>query len=122
MRAKAASFNPLGDYCLVVTESMDLFVICVERIVSGTEVMGKASSGLSWHREVVSQVYRAAPGPDSGDGVTSVLGAESFLCHYTTHCFSLCRCCTFLACDCRMNCPEACTCLHDEVSGIFNSE
>ena len=49
-------------------------------------------------------------------GVTSVLGAESFLCHYTTHCFSLCRCCTFLACDCRMNCPEACTCLHDEVS------
>ena len=54
-------------------------------------------------------------------GVTSVLGAESFLCHYTTHCFSLCRCCTFLACDCRMNCPEACTCLHDEVSGIFNA-
>ena len=41
---------------------------------------------------------------------------DTFLCHYTTHCFSLCRCCTFLACDCRMNCPDTCTCLHDEVS------
>ena len=84
MRAKAASFNPLGDYCLVVTENMDLFVICVERIVSGTEVMGKASSGLSWHREVVSQVYRAAPGPDTGDGVTSVLGAPSCVLWWET--------------------------------------
>ena len=84
MRAKAASFNPLGDYCLVVTESMDLFVICVERIVSGTEVMGKASSGLSWHKEVVSQVYRAAPSSDSGDGVTSVLGAPSCVLWWET--------------------------------------
>ena len=41
---------------------------------------------------------------------------EQFLCHYTTHCFSLCRCCGFFACDCRMSCPEQCTCLHDEVS------
>ena len=84
MRAKAAAFNPLGDYCLVVTENMDLYVICVERIVSGTEVMGKASSGLSWNREVVSQVYRAVPGPDSGDGVTAVLGAPSCLLWWET--------------------------------------
>ena len=41
---------------------------------------------------------------------------EQFLCHYTVHCFSLCKCCGFLACDCRMDCPEMCTCLHDEVS------
>ena len=84
MRAKAAAFNPLGDYCLVVTRNMDLYVICVERIVSGTEVMGKASSGLSWNREVVSQVYRAVPGPDSGDGVTAVLGAPSCLLWWET--------------------------------------
>ena len=80
MRAKAASFNPLGDYCLVVTESMDLFVICVERILSGTEVMGKASSGLSWNKEVVSQVYRAA----SGDGGAGVLGAPSCVLWWET--------------------------------------
>ena len=38
-----------------------------------------------------------------------------FLCHYEVHCFSLCKCCGFLACDCRMDCPDLCTCLHDEV-------
>ena len=36
------------------------------------------------------------------------------LCHYTEHCFSLCRCCTFLACDCRMKCPDPCSCYHDQ--------
>ena len=46
----------------------------------------------------------------------SQMTRDTFLCHYDTHCFSLCRCCTFLACDCRMNCPDTCTCLHDEVS------
>merc|ERR1719438_439403 len=44
----------------------------------------------------------------------SLATRDTFLCHYETHCFSLCRCCTFLACDCRMNCPDMCTCLHDE--------
>ena len=36
-----------------------------------------------------------------------------FLCSYTTHCFDLCRCCDFYACDCRMQCPSGCTCQHD---------
>jgi len=36
------------------------------------------------------------------------------LCQYTEHCFSLCRCCTFLACDCRMKCPDPCSCYHDQ--------
>jgi hypothetical protein len=36
-----------------------------------------------------------------------------FLCSYTTHCFDLCRCCDFYACDCRMQCPTGCTCQHD---------
>lgn len=38
---------------------------------------------------------------------------EDFLCSYTTHCFDLCLCCDFYACDCRMQCPSGCTCQHD---------
>ena len=36
-----------------------------------------------------------------------------FLCEYTTHCFDLCRCCDYYACDCRMQCPSGCYCQHD---------
>jgi hypothetical protein len=43
---------------------------------------------------------------------------ELFLCNYSSHCFSLCRCCTFLACDCRMKCPDSCSCFHDQVTRI----
>nr|XP_040577571.1 toll-like receptor 6 [Lepeophtheirus salmonis] len=39
---------------------------------------------------------------------------EDFLCSYRTHCFSLCMCCDFFACDCRMQCPEGCDCYHDQ--------
>ena len=38
---------------------------------------------------------------------------EQFLCPYETHCFSLCKCCDFDACDCEMTCPDNCTCYHD---------
>jgi len=38
---------------------------------------------------------------------------EDFLCPYVTHCFSLCQCCDFDACDCEMTCPDDCTCYHD---------
>ena len=38
---------------------------------------------------------------------------EQFLCPYTTHCFALCQCCDFDACDCEMACPDNCTCFHD---------
>jgi len=38
---------------------------------------------------------------------------EQFLCPYTTHCFALCQCCDFDACDCEMSCPDNCTCFHD---------
>ncbi|XP_044738100.1 toll-like receptor Tollo [Chrysoperla carnea] len=37
-----------------------------------------------------------------------------FLCKYDTHCFSLCHCCDFDACDCEMTCPQNCTCYHDQ--------
>ena len=44
--------------------------------------------------------------------VKSVL-PEQFVCSYQTHCFSLCMCCDFYACDCRMQCPDGCSCYHD---------
>ncbi|XP_060524610.1 toll-like receptor Tollo [Cylas formicarius] len=37
-----------------------------------------------------------------------------FLCSYETHCFALCHCCDFDACDCEMTCPTNCTCYHDQ--------
>ena len=38
---------------------------------------------------------------------------DQFLCPYETHCFDLCMCCDFYACDCRMQCPYGCECEHD---------
>lgn len=45
-----------------------------------------------------------------------LIEAESsqFLCTYKTHCFALCHCCDFDACDCEMTCPTNCTCYHDQ--------
>ncbi|KAL2717613.1 toll-like receptor Tollo [Vespula squamosa] len=39
---------------------------------------------------------------------------SQFLCKYETHCFALCHCCDFDACDCEMTCPLNCTCYHDQ--------
>ena len=38
---------------------------------------------------------------------------DEFLCTYKTHCFALCHCCEYDACDCEMTCPDNCTCYHD---------
>ncbi|XP_073995187.1 toll-like receptor 6 [Rhodnius prolixus] len=45
-----------------------------------------------------------------------LVDAESsfFVCPYKTHCFALCTCCDFDACDCEMTCPQNCTCYHDQ--------
>ena len=59
LKVKNVSFNPLGDYSLVVTENFDLYVLCVEKILAGNEMEGKASSGLSWNKEVVTGVFSA---------------------------------------------------------------
>ncbi|KAI9562947.1 hypothetical protein GHT06_010403 [Daphnia sinensis] len=40
--------------------------------------------------------------------------SSNFLCTYETHCFALCHCCDFDACDCEMTCPTNCTCYHDQ--------
>lgn len=39
---------------------------------------------------------------------------NDFLCKYDTHCFPLCHCCDFYACDCNMQCPSGCSCFHDQ--------
>lgn len=38
---------------------------------------------------------------------------SDFLCPYESHCFALCHCCDFFACDCEMICPNNCRCYHD---------
>ncbi|KAL4148215.1 hypothetical protein QTP88_002498 [Uroleucon formosanum] len=43
------------------------------------------------------------------------LKPSQFLCEYESHCFSVCECCDFDACDCEMTCPDNCTCYHDHV-------
>nr|ANG08899.1 toll family protein LongTollA2 [Parasteatoda tepidariorum] len=40
--------------------------------------------------------------------------SSQFLCQYKNHCFALCHCCEFDACDCEMVCPENCTCFYDQ--------
>lgn len=40
--------------------------------------------------------------------------SSDFLCRYQRHCFTLCHCCEFDACDCEMDCPENCTCYSDQ--------
>ncbi|OWR44348.1 putative toll [Danaus plexippus plexippus] len=40
--------------------------------------------------------------------------SHQFLCKYDFHCFALCHCCDFDACDCEMTCPNNCTCYHDQ--------
>lgn len=52
------------------------------------------------------------------NGVTVVrplmdLKPQDFLCKYESHCFALCHCCDFEACDCKMTCPDRCSCYHD---------
>ena len=39
---------------------------------------------------------------------------SNFLCKYKSHCFALCHCCDFDACDCEMMCPDNCTCYYDQ--------
>ncbi|XP_015178999.1 PREDICTED: slit homolog 3 protein-like [Polistes dominula] len=41
------------------------------------------------------------------------LKSKDFLCRYEAHCFALCHCCDFDACDCEMTCPDNCSCYHD---------
>lgn len=39
--------------------------------------------------------------------------SSNFLCRYKSHCFALCHCCEFDACDCERTCPVGCNCYYD---------
>lgn len=39
--------------------------------------------------------------------------SNQFLCKYDVHCFTLCNCCDYTACDCKMECPKKCSCYRD---------
>ncbi|XP_076373422.1 toll-like receptor Tollo [Tachypleus tridentatus] len=51
-----------------------------------------------------------------GNGMVplSKVHLSQFLCQYKSHCFALCHCCDFDACDCEMVCPENCSCYYDQ--------
>ena len=80
-----------------------------------------------WHDLTCSLHNRPDPGSPSASpaGNASAPGGghlvlplpqvqlSEFLCPYSTHCFALCMCCDFFACDCRMKCSEGCDCYHD---------
>ncbi|KAK3849454.1 hypothetical protein Pcinc_043795 [Petrolisthes cinctipes] len=75
-------------------------------------------SGLRQHPRVMDldKVICTLPYPRAQENRVSFLETQpsQFLCPYTSHCFALCQCCDFIACDCQMNCPEGCSCYHDE--------
>ncbi|XP_055333585.1 toll-like receptor Tollo [Paramacrobiotus metropolitanus] len=38
---------------------------------------------------------------------------DAFVCPYNEQCVPSCHCCDYAACDCKMTCPDNCTCYHD---------
>lgn len=90
----------------------------------------------SFHRQVGGQLRAAAPSDGAHphhhhlyqqsnspslirqqqqETMIDLFGADSsnFLCRYKSHCFALCQCCEFDACDCEMICPSGCNCYYD---------
>ncbi|KAJ8683352.1 hypothetical protein QAD02_019144 [Eretmocerus hayati] len=74
--------------------------------------------GLRQHPKVMDleSVYCRLP-YDRRRSFVPLLDAKpsQFLCVYTGHCYALCTCCDFDACDCEMLCPANCTCYHDQI-------
>ena len=64
----------------------------------------------------LDKVTCTLPYPRSNDNLVAFLETQpsQFLCPYSSHCFALCQCCDFIACDCQMTCPNKCSCYHDD--------
>nr|ANG08894.1 toll family protein LongTollB [Parhyale hawaiensis] len=64
----------------------------------------------------LDKVTCTLPYPRSNENRISFLETRpsQFLCPYSSHCFALCQCCDFIACDCQMTCPTGCSCYHDD--------
>lgn len=65
----------------------------------------------SHHSHTIKQTMR---GESSLISRQSELLSSVHLCPYKSHCFALCNCCDFDACDCEMSCPENCSCYYDQ--------
>lgn len=72
---------------------------------------------MSIHHPSDHQTFAALYRQHASDNPTmiDILTADSsnFLCRYKSHCFALCHCCEFDACDCEMICPNGCNCYYD---------
>lgn len=64
------------------------------------------------HGQLQQHHQTAARQQDSMIDLLSV-DSSNFLCRYKSHCFALCHCCEFDACDCEMICPTGCNCYYD---------
>ncbi|KAK8722150.1 hypothetical protein OTU49_012504 [Cherax quadricarinatus] len=63
----------------------------------------------------LESIYCQMPFARTGAFIALVeVNPSQFLCQYETHCFALCHCCEFDACDCEMTCPDGCGCYHDQ--------
>ena len=82
---------------------------------------GNLLSGNSYHRDQYlpdstdKKSHRIGSIDESADQTVPIMQVkkQEFLCQYQAHCFALCMCCDFFACDCRMQCPDGCSCFHD---------
>ena len=75
---------------------------------------GVAGGSVLPHLGDVGRVECQLPGL-WGDALVPLVTVQQqqFLCTYRRHCFTLCHCCDFDACDCEQTCPRNCTCYHD---------
>ena len=64
LQVRHASFNPLGDYCLLLTDNMSLYVVCVATLLQDNLL--STSSGLAWNKETVTSVFRSDADHDHG--------------------------------------------------------
>ena len=80
-----------------------------------TEWLRNVNDALTPKHARVDDLERLECSPKQVADVQQLINVapEQFLCQYKTHCFALCMCCDFYACDCRMQCPEGCDCFHD---------
>uniref|UniRef100_A0A6G1SI29 Slit 3 protein n=1 Tax=Aceria tosichella TaxID=561515 RepID=A0A6G1SI29_9ACAR len=63
------------------------------------------------HMKPIDNSLATASQPNMIDLLTA--DSSNFLCRYKSHCFALCHCCEFDACDCEMICPVGCNCYYN---------
>lgn len=117
-------------------QTMDIGAIALSPIADGAEVAQfyisanpyKCDCNMEWLQRI-NQLVHTRQHPrvmdlenvscsmtySRGTATKSVLEMKpsQFLCPYENHCFALCHCCDFDACDCEMTCPSNCSCYHD---------